>query len=46
MITDTSVNETMIFNFTEELATNTTDSFMDKVKALLIYKIATFIAKY
>ena len=46
MITDIGVSETMIFNFTEELATKTTDSFMDKVKVLLIYKIATFIAKY
>ena len=33
-------------NFTEGLETETTDSFMDEVKALIIYKVATFIAIY
>ena len=36
----------IIDNFTEGFETKTTDNFMDEVKALLIYKVATFIAIY
>ena len=36
----------IIDNFTEGLKTRTMDSFMDEVKALLIYKVATVIAIY
>ena len=39
------VNE-IIDNFTEGNETKATDSFIDEVKALLIYKTATVIAIY